>query len=337
MNELKEVGAFRAQVPEPGRERLAPGRERLVRAAAGRSRSRFRFRVPAWRAGLAVGVAVAGAAAVTVVVVDRNDPAPAPIAARPVSATGVLERAAKTVAGRPDHRPAPNEWVYTRTYQAGQQDAPSFMQHMEGWVRFDGRKTARYDGIPGKKPRLEVTDVKRDGDSEERSPAQWYDYLRALPDDASALLAGIDRRAKSYNAESHGRLFNSEDGRDQWVFGRLVDFLGQGPSTPQSRRATIFRALARIPGVQVKEGTKDALGRPGTTVSRTGPDGLREEFVLARGTYDYLGLRFVVVKDQRLPKARARRGGPAVIPAGTVTNEQALEKTALVDRPGQRP
>jgi hypothetical protein len=180
--------------------------------------------------------------------------------------------------------------------------------------------------------------VKPDGDSEERSPAQWYDYLRALPDDPSALLAKIDRRAESYNAENHGRLYTTEDGRDQWAFGRLVDFLGQGPSTPQSRRATIFRALARIPGVQVKEGTKDALGRPGTTVSRTSPDGLREEFVLASGTYDYLGWRFVAVKDQHRPKTReVRGGGPGVIPAGTVVNEQAVEATALVDRPGQRP
>ncbi|GAA0238501.1 hypothetical protein GCM10009527_038900 [Actinomadura nitritigenes] len=332
MNDLEELGAFRAQVPEPGRDRLAPGRERLVRAAGGRSRPR----VPMWRAGLAAGIAVSGAAAAVAVVADRHDPAP-PITARPVSATQVLERAARTVAGRPDHRPAPGQWVYTRTYQAGQKDAPSFMRHMESWVRFDGRKSAQYDGPPGKRPRLEVTNVGRDGDSEERSPAQWYDYLRALPDDASALLAGIDRRGKSYNAENHGRLYSTEDGRDQWVFGRLADFLGQGPSTPQSRRATIFRALARIPRVQVKEGTKDALGRPGITVSRTGPDGLREEFVLARGTYDYLGRRFVVVEEQRLPRSRAGGGGPAVIPAGTVTGEQAVERTAVVDRPGQRP
>ncbi|KAB2354136.1 CU044_5270 family protein [Actinomadura montaniterrae] len=331
MNDLEEVRAFRAGVPEPGRDRLAPGRERLVRKAR-----RSRFRAPAWRVGLAAGVAVAGSAAAAAVVMDRGDPAPPPIAARPVSATQVLERAAKTVAGRPDHRPAPNQWVYTRTYQAGQKGAPSFMQHLESWVRFDGRKSARYSGVPGKRPHLEVTSVERDGDSEERSPAQWYDYLRALPDDASALLAAIDRRAESYNAEAHGRLYSTEDGRDQWVFGRLVDFLGQGPSTPQSRRATIFRALALIPGVQVKEGTKDALGRPGITVSRTGPDGTREEFVLADGTYDYRGTRTVEVVDRRLPTLPGKRG-PEIIRAGTVLNEQAVEATAVVDRPGQRP
>ncbi|GAA2150118.1 CU044_5270 family protein [Actinomadura napierensis] len=332
MNDLEEVGAFRAQVPEPGRDRVAPGRERLVRAAA-----RPRHRMPVWRVGLAVGTAAAGAAAVTAVVTGGGDPPP-PVATRPVSATQVLERAATATGARPDHRPGSHQWVYTRTFQAGQPDAPSFVQHMESWVRFDGLKTARYDQTPGKKPRLVVTDVKPDGDSEERSPAQWYDYLRALPGAPSALLARMDRRADAYNAEQHHRLFSTADGRDQWVFGRLVDFLGQGPSAPPSGRATIFRALAEIPGVQVKEGTKDAMGRAGTAVSRTGPDGMREEFVLASGTYDYLGRRFVAVKAQALAKRPAVRGGPSpVIRAGTVADEQAVEVTTVVDRPGQRP
>ncbi|MFB4304050.1 CU044_5270 family protein [Actinomadura sp. NTSP31] len=333
MNDLEEVGAFRAQVPEPGRDRLAPGRERLVRAAA-----RPRRRMPGWRAGLAVGTAVAGAAAVTAVVTGGGDPAPAPITARPVSATQVLERAAAAAGARPDHRPGSHQWVYTRTFQAGQPDAPSFMQHLESWVRFDGLRTARYDQAPGKKPRLVVTGMKPDGDGEERSPAQWYDYLRALPGAPSALLAKMDRRADAYNAEQHHRLFSTADGRDQWVFGRLVDFLEQGPSAPPSGRATVFRALAAIPGVQVKEGTKDAMGRAGTTVSRTGPDGMREEFVLASGTYDYLGRRFVAVKDRTLGSRPAVKGAPSpVIRAGTVTSEQAVEVTTVVDRPGQRP
>ncbi|MER6813901.1 CU044_5270 family protein [Spirillospora sp. NPDC000708] len=333
MNDLEELGAFRAQVPEPGPERLAPGRDRLVREA----RSRRRVLVPAWRAGLAAGVAAAAAAAVAAVALDGTDSASPPVAARPVSATRILERAAETVAGRPDRRPAPHQWVYTRTYQAGMEGAPSAMRHLESWVRFDGRETARYDAGPGRKPRLVVSRTVRDGDAEERSPAQWYDYLRALPDDPAALLAKIDQRAASYNAENGGRLYTGEDGRDQWVFGRLADFLGQGPSTPDSRRAAVFRALARIPGVQVKEGTRDALGRPGTTVSRTGRDGERLEFVLALGTYDYLGRRIVQAEEQRLPKLPGKRGGPEIIRAGTVMNEQAVEVSAIVDGAGRRP
>ncbi|MWA00788.1 hypothetical protein F8568_010435 [Actinomadura sp. LD22] len=352
MNDLEELAAFRAQVREPDTDRLANGRDRLVREALGQNgpatggrrsseaRDRRRLRFPKWQIGLAAGVAVAGAAAVAAVALNGEDSAPAPIAARPVSATQILERAAKTVASRPDQRPAPNQWVYTRTYQVMQKNAPSSLRHKEEWVRFDGRESAAYDARPGKKPRLIVSQTKPDGDSEERSPSQWYDYLRALPHDPSALLAKIDQRAKTYNAENGGRLYTGQDGRDQWVFGRLADFLGLGPSTPPSGRAAIFRALARIPGVQVKEGTKDALGRPGTTVSRTGPDGTREEFVLAPGTYDYRGRRIVATKARHLPNppgVRVRGGDAPDIPAGSALGDQAVEVAAIVDRAGQRP
>ncbi|MGP4023879.1 CU044_5270 family protein [Actinomadura sp. 3N407] len=349
MNDLEELRAFRDEVRAPGRDRLAPGRERLLRSAAGRRRTPVR-RMPVRRLAVA-GTAVAALGAGVVIVVPDGG-GPPPVAARPVSATVFLERAAQIVETRPDHRPGDHQWVYTKVFH-GRADprAPEHEVHQESWTRFDGLKTARYSN--GKELKVEDEDwVKTNEDSEERTPAQWYDHLRALPGDPSALVTRMRARAREYDAEMRGEGYGQ--GLDQWVFRRLAGFLANEPSIPRSGRAAVYRAIGRLPGVQVRQGAKDALGRRGVAVTRTADDGIRDEVVLTAGSYRYLGMRVIAARELTSPAVRrpvidqTREASGVItagelpfprrpVPAGTVMIDQALEASGVVGRPGQRP
>ncbi|MFD0900718.1 CU044_5270 family protein [Actinomadura sediminis] len=341
LEELDELRAFRGDVPEPGADRLAPGRERLLRAARG-GRSRPRFRLPAVRLAVAAGAAVAVGAAGTFAVV-RDGPPPADV--RPVSATVFLERAAEAAERAPDRRPADDQWVYTKVVFPPPKEARRARPagHREQWVRFDGLKSAYAAPIAGPDEKLEIVDNDHQEtygtDSEERTPAEWYDYLRGLPSEPSALLAAVYRRHDAYVRETGGERF--PQGRDQWVFWRLADYLSRGAVVPAAARATIYRAIARIPDVRVRRGVADAMGRSGTAVVRTGADDVREEVVIADGTYAYLGTRMVntVLKTPPPFKGDGRGPGPPREPirAGAVLSDHALAVSAVVDEPGVRP
>ncbi|MEU8800286.1 CU044_5270 family protein [Spirillospora sp. NPDC048819] len=333
MNDLEELRAFRDEIGAPDRDRLAPGRERLMLAATdprrmpNRRRTRVRRRMPVRRLGVA-GAAVAALGA-GVMIALPDDGGPPPVTTRPASATVLLERAAQIVETRQDHRPADHQWVYTKVFH-GRADprAPEHEVHQETWTRFDGLKTARYAN--GGELKVDHENwAESDEDSEERTPAQWYDYLRALPDDPSALVAEMRARAREYDAEMGGEGYRM--GRDQWVFRRLTGFLANEPSIPGSGRAAVYRAIGKIPGVEIRKDAKDALGRPGVAVTRTGDNGIRDEFVLTAGSYRYLGTRAVATGDLTFPGVRRP------VPAGTVMIDQALEASGLVDRPGRRP
>lgn len=351
MNDLEELRAFRDEIGTPGRERLAPGRERLIRAATDRRRTRYGSRVPGGRlaAAACATVAVACAGGTAVAVLQDGSPSgtsPTTITARPVSARVFLERAATAVESRPDRRPADTQWIYTKVF-TGEPENPSAPDHarwIESWIRFDGAKTARYARFPGREPelRIDTHDPKEllEEDSEERSPAGWYDYLRGLPGEPSALLKEVYRRLRAYEEEIGGAL---PQGLDQMVFQDLASSLAEEPALPHSGRATVYRAVGEIPGVQVRKDANDALGRPGIAVTRTGDDGIRHEFVLAPGTYDYLGMRSVATRQLWMPyppdEVEAGPGPrlePQLLPAGKVIMNRALEAAAIVNEPGAR-
>ncbi|GAA3216693.1 CU044_5270 family protein [Actinocorallia longicatena] len=344
MNDIDQVRAFRAEVPLADRGGLAPGRALLL-AEAARPAPRLR---PAWRLGLAATAAAAVLAAGIVVLGDAGTDG-----MRPVSVGRFLESAAAAAEKEPDVRPGPHQWLYTKVYQPQGEHLPEWTHHTESWQRFDGLKTATRDPGPDDSGKLRIRDekwVKHNTDSEERTPTQWYDYFRTLPRDPAALLAFMTKRADSYMAEWK-QTFPSADERDQWVFRRLSGFLDDGATLPKSMRATIYRAVAKIPGVTVKEGTADSLGRPGISVIRTSasPGRHAEEFILAKGTYSYLGWRVVATADHTLPAPAVKAGHASPSPspggtapdltikAGTVLADQSLEASGLVPAPGDRP
>ncbi|QKW34233.1 CU044_5270 family protein [Actinomadura sp. NAK00032] len=352
MNDIEErVRALRDEVPEPDAARLASGRARLVAAASGRrSGRRSGPRVPAWRlAAAGTAVAVLGVPA-AIAVLDggpaREGGGRPPVSATPVSAAAFLESAARDVDQRFDHRPGDHQWIYTKVYNAGADPrAPRYELQRETWTRFDGLKSADYTMGADGKPKLEIEDegwVKTGTDSEERTPAQWYDYLRTLPMTPGDQLSAMRKRADEYAAEMGTAGFRQ--GRDQWVFARLGHYLSLEQAMPEPGRAAIFRTLARIPGIEIRQGVRDALGRPGVGLTRTGGDGVRTEFILDPDTYTYRGMRLVNVKAQMLPYSLGKSTPtsrpvmkPKHVPAGKVLVDTALEATAMVQRPGQRP
>ncbi|WP_460366316.1 CU044_5270 family protein, partial [Actinocorallia lasiicapitis] len=296
---------------------------------------------PAWRFGLALTAAAATVAAGFAVLGDES-----PVELRPVSVTRFLESAASAAEKHPNVRPSPHQWIYSKTFRpapaATRGSLPDPLVHAESWIRFDGRQSASYEPN-GAKVELKIVNekwVEHNTDSEERTPAQWYDYYRTLPADPAALLALMTERADAYMTERKAP-FSSADERDQWVFRRLADFLDDGASLPSSMRATVYRAIALIPNVQIKKGTADALGRPGTSVIRTGgTPRLTEEFIIGDTAHTYLGSRVVTTVDQRIPMPKGLTASPPtddIIKAGTVLTDEALESSAVVNTPGTRP
>ncbi|MEV3921250.1 hypothetical protein [Actinomadura coerulea] len=89
---------------------------------------------------------------------------------------------------------------------------------------------------------------------------------------------------------------------------------------PPVVRAAIFRAIAGISGVRLRDDGVDAAGRHWVAVTRT-REGLREELVFDHATHRYLGTRAVI----------AGKGHPFG-PPGTTTGSSALLTSRIVDR-----
>jgi hypothetical protein len=333
LDELRELRAFRGEVPAADRARLAPGRARLLREASKRRRALRvpAWRVPAWRlAAAGTAVAMLGVPGVIAVVGDGppGDGGRPPTAAQPLGATAFTERAAQIIERRSDYRPGNHQWVYRKVFhgQAGRR-APEYEVHQETWTRFDGLESAYYTGPEGA-PKLKIEDegyVNTGGDSEERTPLQWNVYLPTLPKIPEQLLATMRAQAHKYAAETGAGERGFPEGRDQWVFRRLAGFLAHEVPMPEPARASIFRGIGQIPGVAVREDARDALGRPGVALVRTGEDGIRTEVVIASGSYTYLGRRDVTTTNQYIPyppeKTKSSAGPhlkPRLVPAGSV-------------------
>jgi hypothetical protein len=297
MNDIELLRAMRADAPEPEFDRLAAGRERLRLAAAPR-RDGHRRRVTIFATGLAAAVT---AAAVVLVVSERAPAAPAsrPPAVRLLSATQVLDKAAAAAASRPAVTVKPHQWVYVKGVKAPPNDLPAFV--MASWTRFDGQESATfehgklviYPGVPQDAKLL-------------ATPQAAAGYLASLPATAHGVLAAIYHKADTQP-------------RDQWVspnrdaraYSILMTLLWNAlAGVPPAHQAAAFRAMAKIPGVTVRTGLRDAAGRPAIGLSFRPGNGLTGYFLLNPSGYTVSGLSY---------------GGAGV----------ARISLAVVDRPGQ--
>ena len=114
------------------------------------------------------------------------------------------------------------------------------------------------------------------------TPEQLYERLRSR----------INGRGQSPNGE---------------VFVEIADALRESPQTPQLR-ATLYRALALVPGVQLLGDVHDRLGRDAIGVAFTEHTGLRQELLLDPETAEALNEREVVA--HRRARASAPRSAP---------------------------
>ncbi|MFG1843101.1 CU044_5270 family protein [Micromonospora sp. NPDC049175] len=135
-----------------------------------------------------------------------------------------------------------------------------------------------------------------------------------LPDDPDALLAKLYAER-----EQRGR----GSSRDGAAFTAIGDILRESLVPPRTR-AALYRAAAKVPGVEVVRGVTDAAGRRGIAVAHT-ERSRRDEWIFDEQTFDYLGERSYLVADT------------ADGPAGTVLGTTAVLQRAVVAQLGQRP
>jgi hypothetical protein len=222
----------------------------------------------------------------------------------------VLERAASAAERKPFTAPRDDQWIYI-------EDRDSTGQTRVRWHRADGAGLAWRDGRG--KLRVEISEP------HPRRPGlfQGYKELDALPTDPDALLRWAYREAENVTGAGlteHGDVY------------AILNGMLRSNVVPPDLEAAIFRALKRVPGVGVEP--IDVGGRPALAVGQT-EDWLREELLLDRETYTYLGERSTVVRDAVIDPRKAGNETGGVTQGDRVVSERIA--TAIVDAPGERP
>jgi hypothetical protein len=284
-------------------------------------------RVVAATAGLAL-VAVLGAA----VLVARQLP---------------QDRKPATNAAEPT--PRPHRWVYTKELRVEYGDRKPFT--IELWDRVDGKKFARptsdrrVAGAPKvRKERMQPRSVPQGcppGQPVRIRPAvglgHWFPNPSAVPTDPDGLLAAVYQLVEDPTCSPIPVGDTVQDRAFMLIDGMLQTLM------PAEVRASLYQALAKIPGVTVAQGATDAAGRRGVAFARAaaieGPgssDWLRLEIILDSHAYRYLGARHVVTRDHFIPDTPSGSKGTR-FRKGQVLVSRAQLALAVVDAPCQRP
>jgi hypothetical protein len=324
VDEMKDVREFRAGAPKPERARLAEGRDRLS-SAAGRGRGR-RLRAD-WRLA-----AVGAAAALTAVAVLASGLAggghsgaertvPAATRTVPGSVKEVLERAASTVE-RTDPPPTPHagQWIYEKKLSASPGIWPPSAaaqpepepEPQEHWARYAD-------------PRFENG---KEGD--DRSMRERLRFLDELPDDPAAVL----KKVRAYYPSGKG---NPEPEGEHDM--RALSVLFESQPIPPQALAKLYRALAAVPGAEVTDHlVRDLAGRDALAVGHDEKgQKVRREILIDPHTYQYLGDRWLVVKDYKDTFPGADDTPDRPWKAGDLMFQNALLATGVVDHEGDRP
>ncbi|MEV4172483.1 CU044_5270 family protein [Nonomuraea sp. NPDC049709] len=320
-DDLRSLREWRAEIPEPNQEWVIPQRRRMLTRIQGRGRT-------LGRRLLLVG-ALGAAAALAVTTLRPEPPTPHPANTPPVvqlDSSVVLAHAAEVAGRRKSAQvPLPTQWHYTKTLD--KQANSDTVRTGEGWLRYDGRQRADFD----EDGKMVVSDIPPDPGDDDLSPQQYDAKLRALPTDPKKLLAKVtaDRHWIDYPKEE-GVPKSAEPDADR-AYRVITLYLSRYGTMPPRLEATMFRALALIPGVRIEQGVRDAAGRSGLGIWVEGTDTISRTYhILDRSTYRYLGTRAVWLRDEFL-------GGESepAFRKGAVWST-ALLSSMIVDRPGQR-
>ncbi|MCG5471247.1 CU044_5270 family protein [Micromonospora sp. LAH09] len=231
-----------------------------------------------------------------------------------VGASLLLNRMAVAATDKPGPASDQGGYVYIRSRGAFAElgDGPARLQPVherEMWIPRDERG----DGLL-RQPYFHVPIVGGIPQSETIPDVTPNAALVDLPADPDALLAKLYQER-----EQRGR-GNSRDGA---AFTAIGDILRES-LVPPATSAALYRAAAKIPGVEVVRGVTDAAGRRGIAVAHTERN-RRDEWIFDEQTFDYLGERSYLVADTD--------DGPA----GTVLGTTAVLQRAVVSQLGQRP
>jgi hypothetical protein len=297
MDDLHVIEALRPAAPLPTAGELAGARGRLVAEFATTGKG---ARQRLWLAG---ATAAAAAAVVAAVVVPSNS-TPAP---KVLDAAQVLTDAAAAARTAPDVVPRPDQFVYIRT-GGGAAGATDQM-----WLSIDGT----HDGLimngstatpdPGcRNGRQAVVDGdKASGATQPCQPRPAYDPN--LPTDPAALLTYLN----------NGRPYDPSR-PDEWnLVGKAIGDLFTDSYVLPSKRAAVFQAAAKIPGLRVE------ANAPGGTIGIAWPAAGGDsatgstELLFRPTTYAYLGVTTVGAHGEQ--------------------GSSHLLQTGIVDRPGELP
>jgi hypothetical protein len=243
-----------------------------------------------------------------------------------VAVQGPLRRqlAPVPVVNQPVPGPRPHQWVYTRELRVEDGIGKPFTN--EHWVRVDGRKSIR---PIGDRRAAKARDVRKERSSPplSRCPGQparirpavglgaFFPDPSAVPTDPDGLLAAVYQLVEDPACAPIAVGDTVQDRAFMLIDGMLQTVM------PVDVRAALAQALTRIPGVTVVPGASDAAGRRGVAVARAaaieGPgsaDWLRLDLILDGDSHRYLGARYVVTRDHRIPNVGPWRDP---VPQGT--------------------
>lgn len=228
----------------------------------------------------------------------------------------VLAGAASAVRSRPFTAPRPSQWVYVETSyrragvpakgQVRTPDEPLKKTVERIWTRADGKRMAFME-----KGRL-VNSPSGGG-----MPPTDYAGVAALPRDPAALLAWARKEPAPLP-------------KGDAAFKLLSSLLSNNGVLPPAQEASVYGAIAKIPGVRLDRRALDALGRPALGLSFVMEGYFKDEILLDPVKYTYRGHRTTILKDHTFPE-----GG--TFKKGVVESTSARLETGVVDRPGQRP
>ena len=342
MNDLDLVRDLRADVPSPTRERLAPGRARLLASVSRPSRPRYARRavlpVSAAASAVAVAVAVAAASGAWSGPATRSA-AVKPPAIRLTLTAQLLSTAAVTVAKHPVARPGPHQWFYTK-FVGHDYGQPA--QSNENWETFDGRRTAYFQngrlivhktpGVFGGGGPTHVGEYNANA-----TPQTAYNALASLPSNPRALLAVIAKQvAKVGPSVAPGSVVSlyAPKGRDELEFDYLAQLLwNSATGEPPAAEAAVFRALAAIPGVSSQQGITDVVGRPAIGLSDNGG---KTQLLLDPRTYQVIGMRAASTGTDPVRTAAGKGRKVPWPPKGTIIESMAWAQVTMVSGPGRR-
>ncbi|MGW6284133.1 CU044_5270 family protein [Streptomyces sp. NPDC055107] len=333
MDEMTQLRELRAAAPVPDRAALAPGRQRLTDAIAGRNRRARGLRAD-WRiASLGAVVAITAAALFITQIVDT--PAPRPSA--PATVAGDLDLSGPEAAlgraadflERQEVPPEPrtDQWIYLREV-GGVPAQPTRKDGSEPEVKGTFEVA---DPEPSWIPYDDKAAENDESDTDYRTARESYKIAADLPEEPEALLAEL-RKVFPTGSGPDG----PPEAKDEHSFRALSVLLESYPIPPDAL-ARIYRAMATVGDVKVTDHLiRDASGRQVIAVTRTyDHQDVRREILVDPVDYSYAGQRDVVTRTHEVPGPAALE--PMIYQRGDVLMDVARVKAAVVDAKGQKP
>jgi hypothetical protein len=331
MDELELLRGFRADLPSQPPTARSAARRRVLRGVRPRRRAPRKTAL-----ALAVTVAAGGAAVAVLSGLDEGHVAPASATARQAlqRVAAVAERRAGPGVPRDDqffYVASEGTEMVTSIYGDGPHQSFSYLytKRREIWLSVDrtgelrDRQVGpvrwvtpadRRDWVAKGRPSVTA------GQSRPMHMPAVHGYHLGEERLTSAQLRAYDPTPQELFDRLRARVGDAGQSPNGEIFVQIADALRESPQPPRLR-ATLYRALALVPGVQFLGNVHDRLGRAAVGVAYTEHTGLRQELLFDPETSEVLNERQVVVHPVQGLKARV----------GTAIEDIVYTKRAVTD------